>query len=160
MRMRFWATIRKPAFSISALTAPVRLRSVASGLMIEKVRSIAMITSLQNAEWELRGLYRRRPATASDPMPRCGSSLRGFLHAKRQPTFPRLRRLSPDIVLAPRDYNNFTKVNPFCNRRPARVQLGKANLSGNRTLCGPIRHPEPSRERSHHGAIRAETLRR
>src|SRR5882757_3076576 len=42
MRMRFWATIRKPAFSISALTAPVRLRSVASGLMIEKVRSIAI----------------------------------------------------------------------------------------------------------------------
>ena len=34
--MRFWATMRKPAFSIRALIAPVRLRSVASGLMIEK----------------------------------------------------------------------------------------------------------------------------
>jgi hypothetical protein len=44
--MRFWATIRKPAFSISALIAPVRFRYVASGLMIEKVRSIAMISSL------------------------------------------------------------------------------------------------------------------
>src|SRR6266446_5409320 len=50
MRMRFWATIRSPAFSISALIAPVRLRAVASGLIIEKVRSIAMISSLQSAE--------------------------------------------------------------------------------------------------------------
>src|SRR5215469_16671575 len=47
MRMRFCATMRRPAFSISALTAPVRLRSVASGLMIEKVRSIAMISVLK-----------------------------------------------------------------------------------------------------------------
>jgi hypothetical protein len=30
-----------------AFTAPVRLRAVASGLMIEKVRSIAMILSLE-----------------------------------------------------------------------------------------------------------------
>src|SRR3984957_2507784 len=50
MRMRFWATIRSPAFSISALIAPVRLRSVASGLIIEKVRSIAMIPSLKSAD--------------------------------------------------------------------------------------------------------------
>src|SRR5258706_1121997 len=48
--MRFWATIRSPAFSISALIAPVRLRSVASGLIIEKVRSIAMISSLKSAD--------------------------------------------------------------------------------------------------------------
>src|SRR5215813_13890272 len=68
MRIRFWATIRKPAFSISALTAPVRLRSVASGLMIEKVRSVAMLSSLQTLVNELRGLYRRDPATASDPV--------------------------------------------------------------------------------------------
>src|SRR3954454_6365635 len=47
MRMRFWATIRSPAFSIRTLIAPVRLRAVASGLIIEKVRSIAMISSLQ-----------------------------------------------------------------------------------------------------------------
>src|ERR1700738_3109841 len=46
MRMRFCATIRSPAFSIRALIAPVRLRAVASGLIIEKVRSIAMISSL------------------------------------------------------------------------------------------------------------------
>src|SRR5690349_77056 len=47
MRMRFCATMRRPAFSITALTAPVRLRAVASGLMIEKVRSMAMILSLK-----------------------------------------------------------------------------------------------------------------
>src|SRR5579862_1303160 len=52
--MRFWATIRSPAFSISALIAPVRLRSVASGLMIEKVRSIAMISSLKSADGSCR----------------------------------------------------------------------------------------------------------
>src|ERR1700731_5294387 len=50
MRMRFWATIRSPASSISALIAPVRLREVASGLIIEKVRSIAMISSLKSAD--------------------------------------------------------------------------------------------------------------
>ncbi len=66
MRMRFWATIRKPAFSISALTAPVRLRAVASGLMIEKVRSIAMISSLQTLVKSCRGLYRRDWRTASE----------------------------------------------------------------------------------------------
>src|SRR6187431_2034244 len=42
MRMRFCATIRRPAFSIMALIAPVRLRVVASGLRMEKVRSSAM----------------------------------------------------------------------------------------------------------------------
>src|SRR5262249_22878562 len=67
MRMRFCATMRRPAFSITALTAPVRLRAVASGLMIEKVRSMAMILSLRRSgDLELRGLYRRRRRTASD----------------------------------------------------------------------------------------------
>src|SRR5438874_1147908 len=50
MRMRFCATMRRPAFSITALTAPVRLRAVASGLMIEKVRSMAMILSLRKKQ--------------------------------------------------------------------------------------------------------------
>src|SRR3569623_1805751 len=59
MRMRFWATMRRPAFSISALTAPVRLRAVASGLMIEKVRSIAMVFGPQiNGMWSWPRLYR------------------------------------------------------------------------------------------------------
>src|SRR5260221_11937980 len=64
--MRFWATMRSPALSISALTAPVRLRAVASGLIIEKVRSIAMISSLQSVGLRVRGLYRRHPMTASE----------------------------------------------------------------------------------------------
>src|SRR2546422_10492000 len=42
MRTRRCATTRKPACSIMALIAPVRFRAVASGLMIEKVRSIAI----------------------------------------------------------------------------------------------------------------------
>src|SRR6187551_3286149 len=102
MRIRFWATIRSPAFSISALTAPVRLRSVASGLMIEKVRSIAMCSSLQNAGGELRGLYRRHPATASDPVTRLHPLLTGFHAARRPPGAPQHR-----------NYPDFTKVNPL-----------------------------------------------
>src|SRR5579872_3534212 len=42
MRTRFCATIRRLAFSMMALIAPVILRSVASGLRIEKVRSSAI----------------------------------------------------------------------------------------------------------------------
>src|SRR3954470_10138129 len=42
MRMRFDATTRRPASSSILVTAPVRLRRVASGLMIEKVRVAAM----------------------------------------------------------------------------------------------------------------------
>src|SRR5262245_28735476 len=42
MHVRFCATIRSPARSIISLIAPVKLRAVASGLMIEKVRSIAI----------------------------------------------------------------------------------------------------------------------
>src|SRR5262245_7006590 len=42
MRVRLCAMIRKPAPSITALIAPVKLRAVASGLMIEKVRSIGI----------------------------------------------------------------------------------------------------------------------
>src|SRR3546814_750879 len=40
--MRFEATTRRPASSSIVVTAPVRLRRVASGLMIEKVRLAAM----------------------------------------------------------------------------------------------------------------------
>src|SRR5215213_2081205 len=62
MRMRFWATILRPAFSITALMAPVRLRLVASGLMIEKVRSVAMDRLGHGGS--CGGLY-RRGATAT-----------------------------------------------------------------------------------------------
>src|SRR6059058_208060 len=40
--MRFEAMTRRPASSSILVTAPVRLRRVASGLMIEKVRVAAM----------------------------------------------------------------------------------------------------------------------
>ena len=43
MCRRFCATMRRPASSNFALTLPVRLRRVASGLMMENVRSIAMM---------------------------------------------------------------------------------------------------------------------
>src|SRR5882724_3367764 len=124
MRMRFWATIRSPAFSISALTAPVRLRSVASGLMIEKVRSIGMFTSLQTLVGELAGLYRRSPQTASDPVTRQPIV---FALVFERKTGARTRRRAPN-------YSNFTKVNPFCKRHPVPVQLGKSRLSDDRTL--------------------------
>src|SRR3954466_1115111 len=58
MRMRFCATMRRPAFSMTALTAPVRFRSVASGLMMEKVRSMAMTTRIYgNGEIMRCGAY-------------------------------------------------------------------------------------------------------
>jgi hypothetical protein len=44
--MRFWPMMRSPFFSKMALMAPVRFRRVASGLMMEKVRSMAMVRSL------------------------------------------------------------------------------------------------------------------
>src|SRR5579863_10411424 len=63
MRTRRCATIRNPAFSISALTAPVRLRAVASGLMMEKVRSTAIGSSFVDleSEGEPRRAYNGRP---------------------------------------------------------------------------------------------------
>src|SRR3954452_14272945 len=42
MRIRFEATTRSPASSIILMMPPVRLRRVASGLIIEKVRVAAM----------------------------------------------------------------------------------------------------------------------
>jgi hypothetical protein len=88
--MRFWATIRSPAFSINALTAPVRLRSVASGLMIEKVRSIAIaLRPYKTLGGELRGLYRRHLTTASGPVTRLPPHLVCF----RAADAPRGRRL-------------------------------------------------------------------
>src|SRR5579871_2841675 len=68
MQTRFCATMRSPAFSINAFTAPVRLRAVASGLMIEKVRSIGMTSSFGGrGKLKFAGLYRRHRCAASDP---------------------------------------------------------------------------------------------
>src|ERR1700728_669023 len=97
MRMRFWATMRRPAFSISALIAPVRLRSVASGLIIEKVRSIAMISSLKTADGSC-GAYIGAIAG------RQAIRRNGVHRAKSGP--------SGDAVHA-QNYSDFTQMNPF-----------------------------------------------
>src|ERR1700679_3006061 len=56
--MRFCATMRSPAFSIIALMAPVTLRAVASGLIIENVRSVVIDSSFEKVKrW---GLQKRR----------------------------------------------------------------------------------------------------
>src|SRR5690242_4247687 len=53
MWMRFEATTRRPASSSILVTAPVRFRRVASGLMIEKVRVTAMTgrSPVYGEEW-------------------------------------------------------------------------------------------------------------
>src|SRR5262245_892156 len=73
MRTRFWATMRRPACSIIALIAPVRLRAVASGLMIEKVRSIAMGLLFRESRARARvNAARRRWAGRSRTIPAPG----------------------------------------------------------------------------------------
>src|SRR5690348_5245969 len=83
MRTRFCATMRKPAFSIMALIAPVRLRSVASGLRIEKVRSraivdipsVKLIGRLTESRWfgRLAAAYTGRPGGRQDAGRRGGT---------------------------------------------------------------------------------------
>src|SRR6185503_19585428 len=64
MRMRLEATTRSPASSSIRVMAPVRLRRVASGLMIEKVRVTAM-----TGRSPVLGLvgFDRPPSRASPP---------------------------------------------------------------------------------------------
>src|SRR5258708_26302379 len=57
--MRFWATMRRPLSSNRAVILPVRFRRVASGLMIEKVRSTAMKSLFDAVLWRVGGAYRR-----------------------------------------------------------------------------------------------------
>src|SRR6516225_4972544 len=68
MRVRLCATIRKPAPSIIALIAPVKLRAVASGLMIEKVRSIAigLFFKEENAGEQTAAAYSERSLARQD----------------------------------------------------------------------------------------------
>src|ERR1700751_155814 len=120
MLMRFWATMRRPAFSISALTAPVRLRSVASGLMIEKVRSIAMVFSPQiNGLLELAALISTACAHGKRPSCRGGRAL------------------------TIGNYNNFTKVNPVCSTSSPPVQERGDRLNIDRT---PLRSRQTARD--------------
>src|SRR5687767_4429964 len=60
--MRLLATTRRPASSSILVTAPVRLRRVASGLMIEKVRVTAMGSSLR-----VCGRFARAPSGGVSP---------------------------------------------------------------------------------------------
>src|SRR5215471_2165887 len=55
--------MRRPRFSKRSLIAPVRLRRVASGLMIDSVRSISIHTSRRG---RTRRLYRREEWRATD----------------------------------------------------------------------------------------------
>src|SRR5580692_2782034 len=107
MRMRFCATMRSPAFSISALTAPVRLRAVASGLMIEKVRSIAMITY----PWESGE-----------------GSCRAYIGAT-------LERQATRTGLWALNYNSFTKVNSFCRQRRGCIHPGGNRVQSTQDLA-------------------------
>jgi hypothetical protein len=67
--------------------------------MIENVRSIAIVTSLQNALiGELRGLYRRHRTTASARVTRLPPLFGMFSYDGRVPEGE--------------DYSNFTEVNP------------------------------------------------
>src|SRR5262245_45774489 len=71
MRTRFCAMMRSPACSISALIAPVRLRRVASGLMIEKVRSTAIdiVLDRKDAKRGREQLIARGTAQRQDAVP-------------------------------------------------------------------------------------------
>src|SRR6476659_9135631 len=75
MWMRREAMMRRPASSSLLVSAPVRLRRVASGLMIEKVRVTAMESSIVfRVGWEVgrapSGRRRRRQGSRLfDPAP-------------------------------------------------------------------------------------------
>src|SRR3712207_4716728 len=75
MRMRFCAMMRRPAFSITALMAPVRLRWVASGLRMEKVRSTAMRGPCSAGERRSRAAYSEAPPPAQGMAPRSAGLL-------------------------------------------------------------------------------------
>src|SRR6202035_5526503 len=75
MRTRFCATMRRPTCSIMALIAPVRLRAVASGLMIEKVRSIAITTSFAERADAVRGLIAAARGSGKIGIPEARSEL-------------------------------------------------------------------------------------
>src|SRR5215471_14027297 len=92
--MRLWATTRRPAFSNRAMISPVRLRRVASGLTMERVRSTAMGYSLERRAPYSGGLR----TAASFASPRAFAYDRGAKsgvpHVAAQ-SFRRHRRLRP-----------------------------------------------------------------
>src|SRR5262245_29393379 len=78
MRMRLWPTILRPAFSMTALMAPVRLRAVASGLMIENVRSTAIGVLFQRDEILGGRLIESMQSPGKAARSPCGRRLRGL----------------------------------------------------------------------------------
>src|ERR1700680_4775923 len=130
MRTRFCATMRSPAASIMALIASVRLRRVASGLMIEKVRSIAISLFLLRGEPSefsaynggVRGQQGSAMARQRDLDPSSGAS--------------RVLPQSPGIVSSPLQSR---VAGEFSGGRP-RIAAGAAleeNARNRRVGCGP-----------------------
>src|SRR5690349_9636221 len=81
--------MRKPAFSKRSLIAPVRLRRVASGLMIDSVRSMAM-----GGSWARGGAgYSGRPWRRAEPL--------GLLSPPRFGLLPIGQRVAAGLGAAP-----------------------------------------------------------
>src|SRR3954453_22235989 len=123
MRIRLDATTRRPASSSIFVTAPVRLRRVASGLMIEKVRVTAMTgrspasrlsgidgpPSCTPPQGQASGLLDplavlTGPITAIDSvatgkrLPRLAGAVEGRRVEEEEAAVVRKRRVSPDTV--------------------------------------------------------------
>src|SRR4029450_11304901 len=141
MRMRFWATIRRSAFSITSLMAPVRLRSVASGLRIEKVRSIAIGYSFTGTNGGFTKVHWRRRGARLIPVLLPGGKMgewSGFdaiLDAI----------LQEGSMLA--RYRMFAGYNAWCNERlfDASARVSDADYRANRgvffkALHGTLNH--------------------
>src|SRR4029078_6898185 len=106
IRTRFCATIRGLAFSIMALMAPVRLRSVASGLRIEKGGSIAIASSFTWANRRIHGVSLEkigRAAYTGGCFGRQGRPPRTFAHIQEGSMLTR--------------YTMFAGYNAWCNER-------------------------------------------
>src|SRR5262249_61733848 len=122
MRTRFCATMRRPACSIIALIAPVRLRAVASGLMIEKVRSIAIGTVLVRGDGGCGGTADGLVAAAysgRDPVGQGGTNRRSPTGAEQ-----RARALSLGPALQRSSRGARSRVEDFAFDQPAGCGAG------------------------------------
>src|SRR5439155_819959 len=135
---RCCATMRSPAASIMALIAPVRLRRVASGLMIEKVRSIAISAFLLRGRTVgIFGLItaasaasKARPWPAAHYSPGAGAS--------------RVLPQSPGIVSSPRPprcRQAERRTSSHCCRRGAGAKCAPSPVWCERPEAGPAPAP-------------------
>src|SRR5689334_14382588 len=136
MRTRFWATIRSPAFSMMALIAPVILRSVASGLRIEKVRSSAI-------GYSFTGTDRRVYVVSLEQRGRAAYTGVVFRRQGHRPDGPNY--LQERNMLA--RYLMFAGYNTWCNERlfDAAAQVADADYRAKRgaffgSLHGTLNH--------------------